>query len=441
MEILVLALGQLIAGPLIIGLTVMVSGVATMVSLVFRLFCLPLEFAVEAAVDGMTKKNDQAEPKAISGEAAIVDPVVLERQRTEKKRRRARCRKIALWTGSIGAATFVLIFAAIFAANAFFFQPTLRLALAYVRWKTEIAVDFDHASGNLWTGHVRLEGVTVRRTDHPTCRFDLEAERIEIDLSYWSLYAPQGWFNATVFETVEIEKLHGKWDQFDAAKAPALIQEPEEPKKGGRKRKNFRIDRLEMSEVSLDYTDHGREGEPLQVELVIEHLESKPLRSYLALFDVLFRSNLHGSVDGIAYRFEKREGETLWTCNDLPVAVLAAYFGKPFDWFEKGEVDISVENRWKDGITMNWSLVFRDFHVRAPAGTDAKTKMSLAPLLFFMNRHAEHLPLEFDLKLKKDDNRFDSSPQWREFARIVIGKELYESIAKAWKKVETKKEE
>ncbi len=443
MEILVLALGELLIGPMIFGVTVLTSGLAALVSLVLRLVFLPAEIAVEAAVGQATKKrtttneDEQAAPREV-----VIDPVVLERERAELKRRRARQRKVAFWIGGIGAAAFGLTFAALFAANALFFPQTLRLALGYVRWKTEIAVEFDRASGNLWTGSVRLEGVTVRRPAHPTCRFDLRADRLEIDLSYWSLYSPQGWFDATVFETVNIEKMHGTWEQFGPTRQPTPLAEAEPPKKNGktaRKRKHFRIDRLEMTDIRLDFTDHARPDDPLHVELVIERLDSKPLRSYLALFDVLFRSNLHGTVGGVFYRFEKRDGETRWVCDDLPVAILASYFGKPFDWFEKGAVDILVENRWKGGLTMNWSLVFRDFHVAAPPGTDMKTKLTLAPLLFYMNTHDKRLPLEFELNLKKDDNRFDSSPHWREFARIVIGKELYEAIAKSWKKIETKK--
>ena len=442
MEILVLALGYVIVGPMMVGITLMANMIAMAVSIVVQLVFLPVEIAVEGAVSVHdAKKQVDADKK--QAETVATDPEAAERRKVEEKRQRERWRKFTTGLAAMTGAIFVLTLLAVAVANFFFFQPTLRFTLGYVRHKTGIAVDFDTAKGNFFTGRVRLDGATVRRPEHPTCRFDLTAERIEMDLSLLDLVLPTGLFKPTVFETLEISKLHGKWEQFGETKTPVIVEDVEpKTEKGRKKRRRFRIDHFTMDDVRLDYIDHARpDADPLHIELVIERLESKPLRSYTALFDVLFRSNLHGTVDGVAYRFEKSEGESRWICNGLPIAVLTSYFGRPFDWFERGTADISIENTWGSGLTMNWSLVFRDFHVKAPEGTSLKAKATMLPLTAYMNRHGEHLPLEFDLKFSNAEKRFDSSPQWREFVRIVVGKEIYEAITNRWKLIEKKDEE
>lgn len=441
MEILVLALGGVIAGPIMIGFTLMINAVTLMISIVVQLVFLPIEVAAEVAVAAHDAKK-QTETEKKQAEADAIDLEAAERRKAEEKRRRERARKFTTGLAAVTGAIIGFVLLAVVVANFFFFSSTLRLVLGYVRHQTGIAVDFDRASGNLFTGRVRLDGATVRRTVHPTCRFDLTAERIEFDLSLWDLVMPTGLFKPTVFESLEISQLHGKWEQFGETKTPGIVEDIETKKeKGRKKRRRFRVDRFVMDDVRLDYIDHARpDAEPLHVELVIERLESKPLRSYTALFDVLFRSNLHGTVNGVAYRFVREEKATRWICNDLPIAILASYFGRPFDWFERGTADILIENTWGGGLTMNWSLVFRDFHVKAPEGTSLKARSTMLPLVAYLNRHGERLPLEFDLKLDDAERRFDSSPQWREFARIVVGKELFESISNGWKKIEKKAE-
>lgn len=406
MEILVLGIAEILVVPVVTGMIFAVDAAVLAVSGILRVFFLPVEVAMQASLKPTA--DSKTEDKADDASAD---------RKAKKDRRRKIANRVILVSGIV---IFALLLT-VLVVNAFFFQPATRLVLGYVESKTDIEIAFDKAEGNLWTGRIQLHGVTVKRRDHPVSCFDLKADLIALDVSVPSLISPRGSFKTTVVESLKISGMEGKWDQYEDS------QDAE-----WKKRRNFRIEHMALDDLRFDYTDHTR-PKKLHVELAIDHLESRPFRSYLALFDLLFRSNIRGSINGTPYKFEtddlEKVTETRWECKDLPVDIPASCFGTPFDWFDSGKIDFLIVNRWNvDEIVMDWNLTFRDFHAKAPEGTSLVTKAKFAPLLLFMNRHAANLPLRFKLELNQEENRLDSSPQWMEFMTLMFGEKIGDAL-------------
>lgn len=328
------------------------------------------------------------------------------------KRVKSLWHKIAIRGTIVCSAILLLIVLTAVIANAFFFESVMRFALRQVDKRTDIAIEFDKAGGSFWTGQVCLDGVSVKRQGHPTSCFDLKGESVELDLSVSELFR---W--SVVFESVKVSGFDGTWEQV--GKADKL-----KPKR------KFRIDRLLMDDVQLEFTDRTREKGPFLATIKLDTLESSPLRSHWAVFDVLFRSRGIGSVNQVPFVINSESGKHSFRMNDVPVELLANYVGT-LDWFETGKVDLLIEDKIGDGeIAMHWSLTFHDFKVKAPEGTNLKVRTAAMPLVAFLNLKSKRLPLEFDLQMKENEFRFKSTTELNDVARIVLGDKIMDGLKK-----------
>ena len=127
----------------------------------------------------------------------------------------------------------------------------------------------------------------------------------------------------------------------------------------------------------------------MNASLKVDSLTAKPFRSGWALFDILFRSNLKGSINRqpVLVTSQVIDGgrQTRWQAEKLPVGLVSPYLKGPFLWIEEGTVDIDVEDRWsvngKADIEMHWSFIFHDLKAEVPQDAAKTTKVFAVPIV------------------------------------------------------------
>jgi hypothetical protein len=350
----------------------------------------------------------EKDTKPISSELPASIP---QTEKVSKKKKMFR-HQVAVWSAAVCSVFLVLFFIGVTVANTFFFESSLRFSLRQIKNRTNIAITFDKAEGNFWTGKIQLNNVSVLRQNHKISEFDLQGNNIELDLSMVNLLR---W--SFVFESVKISGFKGTWEQV--GKSDKL-----------KPRKNFRIDRLSMEDIQIDFTDHTLEKEPFKTVIKLDNMESVPLRSHWAMFDILFRSRGHGSVNGIPFKVDSEKGKHFCSADNLPVEFLAHYL-RIFDWFDNGKVDLLIEDKVDKGeVVIHWSLILHDFHAKVPEEANLKIKAAALPLVTFLNLKSKHLPLEFELRIKEKEFQFQSTTELNDLVRVLLNIKIGDALKK-----------
>jgi hypothetical protein len=303
---------------------------------------------------------------------------------------------------------FLLLIPAIILINLFFFEPTVRSIAAQIAQKKGMEISFAKAQGNLFSGTLVLDGLTVKSSKGTRADFDVQAKSVALDVDVFSLLS-----SAIIIERLRVDGVAGdiSMKAKDVTALPSSAQqqvaaEPLKPKKA------FVIHDLSILHVSLRL--YNNSTEPLH--LALNTLESKPFRSQYAIFDTFFRSNIQGRLDGQWLSITSREipngRETEWNLEDFPVAAIGAFTDKaPLNWFTSGRLTAQVKDRWQDGdhpeIIMDWSLLFEDARVEAPAGASLLSKTMTLPLINYINGKTEPVDLKFSLRL--NERQFESA--------------------------------
>jgi len=394
MEGLILLLAGFLALPSLAGLAVLLDLVVLGIDLVVHLF---------VSLAGRVRRR--------SGRAGAPAQAT--------KRHRIPWKAMGRWIGIVGTSLLVLAIIVVSIANWFFFDAIVRSQLAGVKEKTGITVTFGSANGNLWTGVVALHNVEFKRTEDESSQFDLSAETFRIDLSTIDLLLLDA-----VFEQVEVQGLRGTYDRVGLPEKLKL-------------RKTFRLDRLKVSDVAIEVRDHTRRKNVVQAQLQIESLVAEPLRSEWAVFDLLFRTDAKGRVNGRDFSIATHEipdgRQTRWQGDGLPVELLGAYLGGPLNWVTAGRLDIDVTDRWQLGdsaeIEMHWDVVLRDVKAEVPPDASRMTRVVAQPTVALLNKHSVRLPLKFDVVVDRERFHFAASPEAMELGR-TIGDALADELGK-----------
>jgi hypothetical protein len=299
----------------------------------------------------------------------------------------------------------VLIVAALWVANSFYFEHAVRYVFDMTEQRSGVKTDCEQIDGSLFRGHIDLQSCTIRRPAHPLVSFELSAETIELDISLTSL------LGTAHIETAWVAGLAGWVTSNRNADDEANESTVEKP------RRAFEIGDLDISRSSIQLSGINRDGNPFEIPVEIQSLKSQPLRSRLALFDILFRSNAAGSIAGAPFELSTaviEDGrETRWRAEQVPVASFGALVGRPLSWFSAGVVNVSVDDRWQRGdsldIDMDWRLEFEDIEIQAPPGTGTLTRMAAEPLARFVNASEGRLPLEFQLVINESQFTYQTS--------------------------------
>ncbi|MEK7780618.1 MAG: hypothetical protein AAB370_03860, partial [Verrucomicrobiota bacterium] len=293
-------------------------------------------------------------------------------------------------------ATLLLLVAIVALLNFVFFEATVRWGLARIEKRSGVKITFTSATGSLFSGQLTLKGVALQREENAVSNFDLRADEFTLDLAMTKLLA-----RTARIEKVFISGLQGEFHRVAAVERMKI-------------RKRYEVSHLHLEKVALAIRDTSR-PEELQFPLKIATLDSQPLRSRFAVFDILFRSNASGEIAGRPFLIRtaqtERGRETTWQAEGLPVAFVGRHLGGPFDWLQGGTIDVRVEDKWKIAdnaqIEMRWNFVLRNLVVVTPEGASPTSRLVATAIAAYLRRHAEKLEVGFNLTL--NENQFESA--------------------------------
>lgn len=299
-------------------------------------------------------------------------------------------RKVLHWV----AGTCALVGVLGISASYVFFQPILRYVMNIASEKAGMTVEYALASGSLLGGHVVLEGLELSRAHESGLAFDLEIERAEADVSMSSL----------IGGTPTL--ILGQVDGMTGTITPPL---PKEENRGlPKQRRPFRAELFAIENVELQITP--REDEPYAV--LIERAQVAPFRSGLAVFDLLFRSNMNAEIAEQSLIVETKEitengRETRWIFEDVDAVQLKRILPKaPLTWVDDGQITVAVSDRWslsEEFIDMDWRIATAGMRTSVPGKAGAAERVLAAGLRKYLERFGGDVDFQYRLELDSDD--------------------------------------
>ncbi|MDJ0711870.1 MAG: hypothetical protein QNJ14_15890 [Woeseiaceae bacterium] len=298
----------------------------------------------------------------------------------------------------------VALLGALFVANKFYFAESIRVVLGTLERRAGIETECSEISGSVFSGRLTLGDCTIGRTNHTNSDFQLELDALDFDLRLRSL------LGTAEVETAHISGLRGSVNRHKVQddSPEASVEKP---------RRAFVIQDLKVEDVAIELTVFNKDGGSFDLPVKVTSATSSPLRSRLALFDILFRSDANGVIAGAEFEIETRGDskgrQTIWRATDLPVADFGAMTGGVLSWFQHGIVNVYVEDHWRrDGqleIDMDWKLDFREIEVKAPDTAGAITRFATAPILDYVNSQGSEFPFEFQMVINESQFEYQSS--------------------------------
>lgn len=301
-------------------------------------------------------------------------------------------------------------------------EPILRWSLAKLEPKSGVRVTFEKASGGLLSGQIVLRQVRAVRKNHPESNFDLTCSQVTARCSLWKLLTPD-----LAFDGLRIEQVSGTYQR---SPGPPKESRPAEVPRTSR---NVRIGELQVLEAAITYTDSTVEGEPVQIGLAIDSLDCAPVRASHAPFDLMFRSNAAGTIEGRPFLIQTTHSptgtKTEWRATGLPIALVRAYLEGPFRWLQSGECDVSiVQNMPHDRtqpLVLETHLILRDIRPGVPADTKPAAAIALQLLMSKIKNFPKEKDVGFTIRL--DPEKFDLTKTedraqlWKQFKTAAVG--------------------
>lgn len=299
-----------------------------------------------------------------------------------------------------------IVLACVLVANFFYFDESVRFVVSQVQKRTGIATECGEIEGSFLTGQVSLRECDIRRVTHPRSTFELAVAEVDIDLRITSM------FGTATLDSARVAGLSGS---VRADRNRATDEDSGEP--GVKPRRDFEVKDLRVSDVSVSISGTNPDGNDFEVPVEIGELEIQPLRSRLALFDILFRANASGALAGAPFQITTTEipdgRRTEWRAQDVPIASFGSMVGGSLAWFSAGTVDVYVDDEWQrsdaTAIDLDWRLDFSKLEVAPPPGTGRVARVITAPLTRFVNGFDGSFPLEFALVLNENQFEYRSS--------------------------------
>ncbi len=284
--------------------------------------------------------------------------------------------------------------------NTFFFEPTARMLINAAATKAGATVTFNQADGNLFTGRIELQDVTIIRQQHSTTNVDLHADTLILDLNLTAM----AWGKKNV-EFAEANNLTGTVDRVGAG-----------PKQPWFSRPNIVIDELLINDVDITFNDHTRNN-PVTLDLLIDHWRSEPIYSRWFVFNMLFHTNARGSINGANFELDSNhsptQGQANWAFRKVPADLAGLVIGGPLTLLDAGEVDIDIKNRWgtNSRLVMDWAFTLRDPHATTPSHLTGSMKKLADTTVTFINKQEEDIKLAFTLDHDQNDFKGTASVQ------------------------------
>jgi hypothetical protein len=295
----------------------------------------------------------------------------------------------------------VLTVSGLILVNTLFFEPTIRQVVGFVAKRTGTELEFKTVSGNLFTGRFAFENVSARRVSDSKASFDLKVASLsgEIDLRTLLL-------GPISFERLSVDTVSGTFRaQEKRGSGDNALDDGRE-----RTKRRFRIEDLTLRDVNVALS----KGDGAPVALSLKSVTSTPLRSNFAVFDLLFRSNVAGQIDGhdlvISVRNTDGGRITQWRMPDLPIASVSRFVTKPpIGWLHEGTLNISVDDRWvlarQAEIDMDWEIRMRGARAEPRKGASMLERTFALPIIAYINSKDGNIDLRF--KLVMNESQFE----------------------------------
>lgn len=314
-------------------------------------------------------------------------------------------------------------------------EPILRWSLAKLEPRTGIRVTFGKATGGLLSGQYVLHQVRAVREQHPESNFDLSASQVTARCSLWKIIGSN-----LAIDGLRIDQVSGTYHRSGPAKVPGPKESVAELQ---RRARQLRIGELQLLEATVTYTDSTVAGAPVQIGLVIDSLECAPVRSAQAPFDLIFRSNASGTVEGRPFLVQTTPSaagtKTEWRATGLPVALVRTYLEGPFRWLQSGECDVSIVQLMPDDsrlpVVLETHLILRDIRPGVPADTKPGVAIAAQLLISQLKNFPKEKDIGFTLKLdpaKFDLTRTQDREQlWKQFKAAAVAALLQSTPVRA----------
>ena len=185
-------------------------------------------------------------------------------------------------------AIFVLAF------NSFGVEPTLRMVLGRIQERTGTQVRFASASGNLLTGSLAVNGVSMKREVEGRNAFSLDVSHLTADVAILRLADPV-W---------QMDRLH-----LLGVKGDFQVVERKEGGGGISGGRVFEAREVLVSNAELTFVNRKDVPEGVTTQVEVEELKVEEYRSDWSLYDLLYRSTLAGKVDGQPFTFTREQAD------------------------------------------------------------------------------------------------------------------------------------
>jgi hypothetical protein len=293
-------------------------------------------------------------------------------------------------------------------ANTLFFEPTIRYAVGLVAKRAGTELDFKAVSGNLFTGRFAFENINARRVSDTRRSFDLQVGKLSGTIDLWTL------LNGPIcFERLSVGSVSGTFRDPERRGAGEGGDDDERI----RAKRRFRIEELTLRDVRVALSKGDSDGAP--VALSLTSVTSTPLRSNFAVFDLLFRSNVAGQIDGHDFFIStgKTDGGriTQWRMQELPIASVSRFVDKPpVGWLREGTLTVNVDERWvlakQAEIDMDWNIRMRGTRAEPRKGAGVVEQTFALPIIAYINSKDGNVDLRFKLAMNESQFEDMASP-------------------------------
>lgn len=290
---------------------------------------------------------------------------------------------VARWIQCVALGSLCFFATALLAINFLFLEETVRFAVDEVEAKTGFEIQYASVEGNLFSGDFAFSGLKLKQTQADKPRLAVQAQEVGANLSIWGFIFGNRVLDAAIvsqakieLQTLPKEREEKKGFDFAVAWGDKGIDAVNISRSPLLKSSIFIVKNLELNNVNIHVDDRSAHT-PTQYDIQIDRLHAQPIRSHFAIFDLLFRSNLDGTLNGsrleIVNTTVNNERHTRWGTNDIPATTLASLVGGPFHLFENGTVDVEVTDLRKtdsvDNLDLNWKIRVSDAQARLPEST------------------------------------------------------------------------
>ena len=334
------------------------------------------------------------------------------------------------WRGIRRRLVWSLIFltSGLLLADLVFFDAIVNQVLSSVDDREDLDVEFANAEGSFILGRIELDHLVLagRRgsADDPSGQYALQVEKLVIDIDTLGLLT----FDFAL-EDLSLEGVHGTYDRFHAP-----VEAEREPLS-----REFAVQRMYFGETRLELRDHSKldeKGEPRSFLIELSELESGPLRSESAIFDLLYRTRGRGSIAGHEFTLSaltvEGEPETHLEVRDLSLDALAETLEERVGVRASGMADIDLRNHHYSGspqrVEISAKIEMHALELEAGEEATMRTKLLLDMASGVLDELGEDFPLEFSLTV--DENELAGAQSLAESGMI---ERVGEAIADALK--------